>query len=156
VAICKGIFIKREKDFIRYIIYLCVGLFTGLITMAIREITARILPMDTPVYYFISILVAYFFGIIISFILNKTITFKFSTKKTKQVQLFFSFLIVAILGAILTFIFSFVFRYILFFNIWFGYLSGTISFGVGAFVSSVITYFVNVRLVFSKEKMKTL
>ncbi|WP_041219350.1 GtrA family protein [Desulfitobacterium dichloroeliminans] len=126
--------------------YLLVGGFVGLVTVALRHGINRLL-LDRPSDYLLSIALAYACGILLSFLLNRTFTFK-STGKEGSWRKFPPFIIVALIGAVSTSLLSIAVRYGLKFDWIFGEFGATLAFALATFASSVITYSLNSRFVF--------
>jgi len=129
-----------------YLIYFFVGSFVGIIAVLVRELIA-FLTKDTPVFYFISVITVYFFGILLSFFMHKRITYRIITtddlKEKKQKANFGNFTLIALLGMLLTGIFSLLLRYGLHFDSFVGIYAGAVAFILAAILTSVITYFLH-------------
>lgn len=129
--------------------YIVIATMVGVLTVTCRELIALSLLQDTRTYYLVSVLGAYGFGIILNFILQRTITFgKQARNKTRQY--FLPFFIVALMGMGLVSLCAFSLRYFFGFNILFGAFSPSIAFVVAVIISSVFTYTMNARVVFQK------
>jgi len=131
----------------QYSVYFIIGSIVAVIAVILREGIAWLIG-DSPLYYMLSVAIVYIIGTLLSFILHRFITFKekhvpFSFKK------FYIFTVVAMLGMLLTAAVSAMFRYILYFDLIFLSYSGTISFCVAALLTSVISYYLNARFLFS-------
>jgi putative flippase GtrA len=127
--------------------FFLVGTAVGLLAIALRELIAAALPADTPLFYSISVIVVYVFGILLSYVLQHRFTFKVSLRKSNWRRLI-SFICVALIGALATWLLSLIFRYELGFDRTFGLLSGSLAFAVAAVSSSALTYTLNALLVF--------
>jgi len=136
-------------SFHQYRRFFLVGTVVGLLAIALRELIAAALPADTPLFYSISVIVVYVFGIVLSYVLQHRFTFKVSLGNSNWRRLA-SFIAVALIGALTTWLLSLVFRYELGFDRIFGHLSGSMAFAVAAVTSSVLTYTLNALLVFRR------
>jgi putative flippase GtrA len=130
--------------------FFLVGTVVGLLAIALRELIAAALPADTPLFYSISVIVVYVFGILLSYVLQHRFTFKVDLG-TSDWRRLTSFIAVALIGALTTWLLSLIFRYELGFDRIFGLLSGSIAFGVAALSSSVLTYALNALVVFRRS-----
>jgi putative flippase GtrA len=131
----------------RYPRYVLIGVFVGILTVALHEAIADLLPADTPTYYLLSISLAYAFGIILSFLLQHAFTFKLSSIHRKW-HMFTSFIVVALIGAASTSLLAMFFRYLLGLDLLLGKLSASIAFAAATCTSSILTYWLNARFVF--------
>ena len=136
-------------SFHQYKRFFLVGTGVGLLAIAFRELIAAALPADTPLFYSISVVVVYGFGIVLSYVLQHHFTFKISLGESNWRRLI-SFIAVALVGASTTWLLSLAFRYELGFDRVFGQLSGTMAFAAAAVTSSVFTYTLNALLVFRR------
>ena len=109
-----------------------------------------LLPADTPVYYTISMVLAYGLGIVINFTLQHSITFRMR-REDKNARMFTGFVLVAIAGAGVTALVALSLRYLGNFDLLFGTYSGTAAFVAGNIAASVVTYWLNARHVFVPE-----
>ncbi|MCK5720709.1 MAG: GtrA family protein [Thiomargarita sp.] len=134
-------------DLKEFPIYFLVGSFVGVTAVLAREIVILI-TQDTPIFYFVSVILVYFFGIILGFFMHKRFTYKIVTKEdTTQVN-FFNFVGIALLGMLLTGFFSLALRYGLDFDIFIGNYAGSVAFILAALLTSVITYYLHSRFSF--------
>jgi putative flippase GtrA len=102
------------------------------------------------VQYSISVLIAYAAGIVLSFLLNRALTFK--TDTSHGWSRFPAFVLIAGIGLILTWLLSLLLRYELEHEGLFGRFSGTVAFAGAALVSSATTYPLNLLLVFQRSR----
>ena len=130
--------------------FFLVGTVIGLLAIALRELIAAALPVDTPTYYSISVIAVYVLGILLSYVLQHRITFKVRLGESNWRRLI-SFIAVALVGAFATGLLSLSFRYSLGFDRMFGRLSGALAFAVAAVSSSVLTYSLNALIVFRRS-----
>lgn len=129
--------------------YMAIAALVGVLTVACRELIALCLPQDTRIYYLISVLGAYGFGIALNFILQRMITFgKQARNKTRQY--FLPFFIVALAGMGLVSLLALLLRYFFWFNLLFGAFSPSVAFTVAVIISSIFTYTMNTHVVFQK------
>lgn len=133
----------------QYFQYFAVGVFVGLATVAVREVIAALLPSDTPIFYSISIIVVYAFGVGLSFQMQLRITFGGAKANQPNLQRVSRFITVAIGGALATSLLALALRYGLGFDGIFGRYSPTAAFIIAAVATSGITYAVNALLVFA-------
>jgi putative flippase GtrA len=124
-----------------------VGALAGLLTIGLRELIALALPSDTPLYYSLSVLIAYALGTLASYVLHHGFTFQ-SSHDLHNVTVFLSFVVVGVVGAASTWALSLFFLYSLDFGGLFGRLGGAAAFAFAALLSSVLTYMLNALLVF--------
>ena len=127
--------------------FFLVGTVVGVLAIALRELIAAALPADTPLFYSISIVGVYIFGILTSYILQRRFTFKLGPEESSGRRLI-SFIAVALIGALSTWLMSLIFRYGLDFDRTFGHLSGSMAFAAAAVSSSALTYTLDALLVF--------
>lgn len=135
----------------QYLRYFSVGMFVGLATVAMREVIAALLPSDTPMFYSISIIVVYAFGIALSFQMQRRITFGGTQANQATRQRVSRFFAVAIGGALATWLLALVLRYGLGFDGIFGRYGPTAAFIIAAVAASVLTYALNALLVFAPD-----
>ena len=84
---------------VHYSKYAVVGAVVAVIAIGIRELIAWMLPSDTPVYYSISILVAYLCGFILSYLGHKYFSFSHVKKMAfSRGQSMGAFVLIALLG----------------------------------------------------------
>ena len=125
--------------------YFLVGGFVGVVTVIIRELLA-LLSTDTAIFYLISVVLAYAFGIGLSYTLHRKITFNtILAEKENNHFNFYRFFIVAIIGLILTGFFSLTYRYGLNLDQWIADHSGMVAFIMASLTVSVITYLLNAK-----------
>jgi len=142
--------VQNNRLFIRqYSRYILIGGLVGITTVALREAIAAYISVDTPKTYLFSILLVYALGIIVSFILHRTITFNIGTEDNRW-YMFGRFIIVALIGAVSTSLLAVLLRYWLGFNLLFGRFGASIAFAAAACASSIITYWANAQFVFLK------
>ena len=130
----------------KYIRFLFVGGCVGIATVAIREGMARLLPEDTPEYYLVSVVVAYGFGIIASFLLHWSVTF--GRHHQINVGVFLRFFGVALAGLAATSGLSLAIRYALPTAAYLAAYSGMFSFAAATLCASLLTYLLNNYFVF--------
>jgi len=134
-------------SFDQYRRFFLVGTVVGLLAIALRELIAAALPADTPLFYSISVVVVYVFGILASYVLQHRFTFEVSLTKSDR-RRFMTFIGVSLIGAVATWLLALVFRYELGVDQVFGQLSGSMAFAAAAVSSSILTYTLNALLVF--------
>src|SRR5258708_34320209 len=94
----------------RYFVYVIVATVVGGITIAIREVLARLLGDDTKLNYALSVLIAYACGIILSFFWQARVTFR-QHRAGKLRSRFSLFAVMAVASSILTVTLSRLLRY---------------------------------------------
>lgn len=131
----------------QYGLYVLVGVAVGLVTVVLREIFSRTLTGDSALGYSVSVVSAYGVGILLSFFLQRRVTFAQGPTDARAGDLAL-FGMVAIAGAVLTWTLAMVFRYALQFDHWFGVHGATAAFVLAAILASVLTYSINATVVF--------
>jgi putative flippase GtrA len=93
-----------------FISFLAIGGLVGLATLLIREAIAWLLPADLPLWYGVSVVLAYSVGIVLSFFLQGRVTF---SQRPSELTLghFSRFAAVAISGALVALVASLGVRY---------------------------------------------
>ena len=122
-----------------------IGAVVGFITIGLREIKGRLLPADNPQFYLVSVGLAYAFGIVLNYLLQRALTFRHASPDARQLA---SFVIVALIGAAATALLALVFRYGLPLDLWLGRWSPALAFAAAALASSLLTYWLNAQFVF--------
>ena len=56
--------------------YTVIGAVVGFITIGLREIAGRLLPADDPQFYLVSVGLAYAFGMVLNYLLQRALTFR--------------------------------------------------------------------------------
>jgi putative flippase GtrA len=134
------------KSFIRYS---SVGAFVGfiaLITMAVSEAIFS----PTKLNYVFSVVGIYGVGVVLSYMLQKEITFH-APLKNNQKKTFFKYTAVALIGALLTSCFSYILRYHIHWPVKFLQVAGPACFAVACLATSVITFYLNKEWTFRTE-----
>ena len=130
-----------------YFVYACVGVVVALLTIAVRALAARLLPADTPFYYGLSIVIAYVFGIVCSYLGHRLVTFRHVTQLAIGGRVsFLAFVGVALLGLAVSMTVAMLVRYQLPLEELVGNLASTAAFAAGVLAASVLTFTLN-RLV---------
>ncbi len=138
----------------RYTTFVVVGLFVTIATVAFRAIIGYLLQDDSPLKYTLSIAIAYAFGISLSYLLQRTVTF--SAKERPSAAQFTRFIGVHLIGMACTAAGSAVLLFVLAGSLFPGEASKSISFAAAAFAVSVLTYALNNRFVFRIEDVERL
>ncbi len=134
----------------RYMVYVIVATVVGAITVAIREVLARLLGEDNRFNYALSVLISYICGIVLSFFGQARVTFR--DRRGRQLRRRFSlFVIMAVVSSILTVAISRLLRYEAGFDQLFGAAGAGAAFGLAAVITSVFAYVANARFVFDRE-----
>ena len=137
-------------SFRQYVIYFLVGSFVGVLAVIARELFALITG-DAPVWFFLSVIVVYLLGILLSFFLHNKITFgagKLIPIRRTYGRHFRNFVFIAVLSAVLVGLLSSALRYQLGFDSMFGVYSAAMAFIVSSLLISVASYYLNARFVF--------
>ena len=135
----------------QYARFLVVGATVGLVTVGLRELIARALVADSAVHYSLSVVLAYIVGIVLSYVLNRRLTFSQSDAPSSLFA-FALFAVVALLGTVSTWAFSLLLRYGAHFNALLGSFGAAVAFALAAVISTLITYPLNVRFVFRRDR----
>lgn len=128
--------------------YFIVGAVVGVLTILLRELFAFLLPADTPVYYALSVVLAYAVGIVCSYFGHRNVTFYRGKPVGGDVQAFARFTVIAVTGLVATTVISLVIRYGLPIEAVFGRYTGTFAFALATFLASVLTYSLNSTFTF--------
>lgn len=133
----------------QYLRFFLVGATVGILAILLREIVARMLPADSPLYYSLSVIAVYAIATFLSFALHRRYTFRLkpSPNPGRQMMLFVA---VVLAGAASTWLLSLVLRYGLTFDMYFGDLAGAAAFALATLLSSLMTYAANGRYVFTE------
>src|SRR5690606_9673206 len=129
----------------RYLRFLCVGAFVGVVTVACRELIAGLLRTDTVLSYSVSVGAAYTAGILLSFALNSELTFRQSRPWAALPR----FAAIGLLGLATTWALSLALRYGLALDAVLGPLGDAVAFITAALFASVLTYSLTARFVFA-------
>jgi putative flippase GtrA len=127
--------------------FLAVGGAVGVATLLLREVLACLLPADVPLWYGVSVVVAYTVGIVASFFLQGRVTFARELQDLSWGQ-FQRFVVVAIAGALVALLTSLGVRYLLVLDLLLGELAATTAFAMGALAAAVFNFFFSAWLVF--------
>ena len=133
----------------RYLRFLCVGAFVGVVTVACRELIAGLLQTDTVLTYSVSVGGAYAAGIVLSFVLNSELTFPQSRAQRPWAALP-RFTAIALLGLGTTWALSLALRYGLALDAALGSLADAAAFITAALCASLLTYSLTARFVFMR------
>lgn len=131
----------------RYLRFLCVGAFVGVVTVACRELIAGLLQTDTMLSYTLSVGAAYTAGILLSFALNSGLTFR-QRRGERRLRALPRFAAIALLGLGTTSALSLALRYGLALDAVLGSLADAAAFVAAALCASVLTYSLTARFVF--------
>jgi putative flippase GtrA len=130
-----------------FISFLAIGGLVGLATLLIREAIAWLLPADLPLWYGVSVVLAYSVGIVLSFFLQGRVTF---SQRPSELTLghFSRFAAVAISGALVALVASLGVRYFFVLDRLIGHRAAAAAFAVGALIAAVFNYGMTSRFVF--------
>lgn len=135
----------------RYARFLLVGALVGILTVGCRELIGRILIVDTRLTFTVSVVLAYAFGITVSFLLNRRFTFD-GQGTSHNAGTFLRFVAIALVGLVLTWLLSFTFRYAANLDAQIGPAAKPTAFAVAALLASLLTYPLNARFVFGSAR----
>lgn len=124
----------------RYVRFLIVGGIVGLFSLAVRQVVGWLAGEATQADYSVSVLIGYAAGILLSFVLNRAITFNGGSWAK-----FPAFVAIALIGMAVTWGLSVAIRFGLPLEA-FGAFAGTIAFGVATVLATGVTYPLNARL----------
>jgi putative flippase GtrA len=139
----------------QYARFLAVGALVGGVTVGLRELIARLLAVDSAWCYSLSVVLAYLVGIVLSYILNRRLTFRQVGASTDP-SAFAFFAAIALLGTFCTWAFSLLLRYGAHFNALLGGFAAAAAFALAAVISTLITYPLNARFVFRPDRRQGL
>ncbi len=125
----------------QYARFLFIGGVVGLFSLACRELIGRGLGDSTELRYSISVLTAYVAGIVLSFCLNRALTFR--SRVTSTWSRFPAFVAVACTGMLLTWLLALSLRHLDGLEGLFGRYSATAAFAVATLLATLITYPLN-------------
>jgi putative flippase GtrA len=135
----------------QYTRFLVIGGFVGVITVGCRELIGHMLVADTAAYYSLSVVFAYAAGIALSFVLNRRHTFN-QRDTSANYSGFALFALIALLGAFCTWMLALLLRYGAHLNALLGNSAAAVAFALAALFSTLITYPLNARFVFSRRR----
>lgn len=135
-----------------YLNYFVVGGVLAVAVLVLRHVIGLILP-DSPLFYGISILSVYVFGILASYFLQRRFTFTARTHDTQQFPVL-RFFVIAALVSVFSTAAAFVFRYLLMFDDLFGELGASAAFLCAMLCASVVNYIANAKYVFARRDPK--
>jgi putative flippase GtrA len=133
----------------QYSRFVFVGAFVGVLTVACRELLGYWLAADTRANFTISIVLAYAFGIVLSFVLNHRFTFGAGT--ARSFKAFLRFVMVALLGLATTALLSLGLRYGANLDALLGPLAKPAAFGTATVLTTFLTSPLNSRFVFGSQ-----
>jgi putative flippase GtrA len=137
----------------RYVLYVIVAAVVGVITVALREFVGSLLPRDTPVFYAVSVVVAYGCGVVLNYALQSRFTFG-AAGGVNSPGRFFAFAITAICSSLLTVALSYLLRYRLGLGELFGAWGSMAAFCAAAVMVSIVSYSINARYVFGNGRRR--
>lgn len=136
---------KHASTYVRYFV---VGAVVGVLTVALRELFAYMLPADTPVYYALSVVLAYAVGIVCSYYGHHNVTFRMPEAVDGHATAFTRFAFIAIAGLLATTVMSMLIRYGLPVDRLFGKYAGAFAFATATVLASILTYSLNSAFTF--------
>jgi len=135
--------VRVSKHASTYLRYFVVGAVVGVLTIALRELFAIMLPADTPAYYALSVVLAYAVGIICSYYGHHKVTFSMHEAVGGHATAFTRFTFIAIAGLLATTSMSMLIRYGLPVDRLLGEYSGGFAFALATILASILTYSLN-------------
>ena len=136
---------KHTSTYARYFV---VGAVVGILTVALRELFAFLLPADTPVYYALSVVLAYAVGIVCSYYGHHNLTFRMSKAVDGHAMAFTRFATIAIAGLLATTALSMLIRYGFPVDRLMGEYAGAFAFASATILASMLTYSLNSAVTF--------
>jgi putative flippase GtrA len=136
---------KHASTYVRYFV---VGAIVGVLTIGVREVFAYLLPADTPVYYALSVILAYAVGIVCSYYGHHYLTFRMQEAVDGHATAFTRFASIAIAGLLATTTMSMVIRYGLPVDRLLGQYAGAFAFALATVLASILTYSLNSAVTF--------
>lgn len=144
--------VRVSKHASTYLRYLVVGAVVGVLTIALRELFAFMLPADTPAYYALSVVLAYAVGIVCSYYGHHNVTFNMQEPVGGHATAFTRFTFIAIAGLLATTSMSMLIRYGLPVDRVLGEYSGSFAFALATILASILTYSLNSAFTFRGHK----
>ncbi len=135
----------------QYSQYVINGSLVAMVAILIREGVALILSGGTTWEYALSIVITYGIGILLSFWLQRGTTFRDNVQGCQQ-RAFALYFAVAVSGGVVTTLLSVLCRNLLGFETFFDELADSAAFATGALLSSLLTYWLNLRYVFTAAR----
>lgn len=136
---------KHASTYTRYFV---VGAIVGVLTVALRELFAYMLPADTPVYYALSVVLAYTVGIVCSYYGHHNVTFRMQEAVGGHATAFTRFAFIAIAGLLATTAMSMLIRYGFSMDRLLGKYAGSFAFALATILASLLTYSLNSAFTF--------
>ena len=134
----------------KYFRYAVIGAVVGISAILLREGIAWFLP-DEPIYFALSVGFIYALGIVLSFILQQTFTFR-PDQQVHSWRKLLPFIVVALIGAVATLLLALLYRYGFAFDRLFGGFGPALAFAAATLTSSVLSFWLNARFVFRIAK----
>ena len=140
--------VRVSKHASTYLRYFIVGAVVGVLTIALRELFAFMLPADTPAYYALSVVLAYAVGIVCSYYGHHNVTFNMQKAVDGHATAFTRFAFIAIAGLLATTTMSMLIRYGLPVDRLLGEYAGGFAFALATILASILTYSLNSAFTF--------
>jgi putative flippase GtrA len=132
----------------QYLVYFIVGGFVGALSIAFRELVGLMLPEDNPVWYVVSVGIAYGTAILLSFSLHSRVTFAGALKGRNAAVPLGKFGIIATIGLIASAALAPAMRYGLHFDAFFGPRGGLWAFVLASVLVSLLSCALNALFTF--------
>lgn len=135
----------------QYSRYFLIGGVIGVASVLLLEALSRLLPTDTPVYYALAVGLVYMTGVLAGFTFHSRYTFVAQGEDQRRRRIA-AFALISLLGALLTSVLSAVLRFALDMDLLIGKFASPAAFVAAALAASVLTYWLNARLVFGQKQ----
>ena len=137
----------------QYFRYFLIGGGIGVASVALLEALTSFLPIDTPLRYGLAVGLVYVTGVLTGFSFHSRYTFLEQATGRPQRQIT-GFAMISLLGALLTSVLSTILRFALDLDRVIGRHASTAAFIAAALVASILTYWLNARLIFARTQKK--
>jgi putative flippase GtrA len=131
----------------RYLTFVIVGVVVTAATVAFRAVLGRVVGDESQTLYALSIIAAYVFGIALSYVLHRSITFKQSTSAPRKSIV--KFVLVQLVGMQATVGLSVLLRWAFGLGLTSPEFVKSAAFAMAALATSLLTYTLNARFVFA-------
>ena len=142
---------NSRVNFWTYSKYFVVGGFIGIFGIGLRELIARMLPEDDPIYYSASVMLTYALLVFVSFFTHRKITFVDFVPVKSTTHSLVRFIATGLIGLGSVTILSNIIRYGLPLELVFGEYSGGTAFAAAAILTSILTFLLNAFFTFKPK-----
>lgn len=129
-------------SFSQYGRFLVVGAIVGVASLAMREALGWAFGDEGPFDYSVTVIASSTFGVLLSFSINRAVTFSRGGRKAGWSK-FPAFAAIAVLGVVLAWVFSVALRFGLPLTNWLGVLADSAAYAGGTVLASMFTYPLN-------------